>query len=49
MYSLPILLVFLLVGVAADRLDRKKIAVNTDIIDRGYFQKLCISPFFCIK
>jgi MFS transporter, DHA3 family, macrolide efflux protein len=32
MYSLPILLVFFLVGVAADRFDRKKIAVNSDWI-----------------
>lgn len=32
MYSLPILLVFYLVGVAADRLDRKRIAVNSDWI-----------------
>jgi MFS transporter, DHA3 family, macrolide efflux protein len=30
MYSLPILFVFFLVGVAADRLDRKKIAVYSD-------------------
>ncbi|MEH7299799.1 MFS transporter [Neobacillus drentensis] len=32
MYSLPIMLVFFLVGVAADRFDRKKIAVNSDWI-----------------
>ena len=32
MYSLPILLVFFLVGVAADKFDRKKIAVNSDWI-----------------
>ncbi len=35
MYSLPILFVFFLVGVAADRLDRKKIAVNSDWIRAG--------------
>jgi len=32
MYSLPIVLVFFLVGVAADRFDRKKIAENSDWI-----------------
>ncbi|MED1204339.1 MFS transporter [Heyndrickxia acidicola] len=32
MYSLPILFVFFLVGVIADRMDRKKITVNTDWI-----------------
>lgn len=32
MYSLPALLLFFLTGVIADRLDRKKIAINCDII-----------------
>lgn len=32
MYSLPTLVVFLFVGVLADRLDRKRIAVNSDWI-----------------
>jgi MFS transporter, DHA3 family, macrolide efflux protein len=35
MYSLPILFVFFLVGVMADRMDRKKIAVQTDWIRAG--------------
>ncbi|SFA86817.1 MULTISPECIES: MFS transporter [unclassified Bacillus (in: firmicutes)] len=35
MYSLPILCVFFLVGVAADRFDRKKIAENSDWIRAG--------------
>ncbi|WP_442600656.1 MFS transporter [Paenibacillus sp. KN14-4R] len=35
MYSLPTLAVFLFVGVLADRLDRKKIAANSDWIRAG--------------
>lgn len=35
MYALPVLFVFFLVGVAADRFDRKKIAVNSDWIRAG--------------
>lgn len=35
MYAVPTLLVFFLVGVAADRLDRKRIAANCDWIRAG--------------
>lgn len=35
MYSLPTVFVFLIVGVAADRLDRKKVAENCDWIRAG--------------
>lgn len=35
MYSLPTLLVFFVVGVAADRLNRKRIAANSDWIRAG--------------
>jgi MFS transporter, DHA3 family, macrolide efflux protein len=48
MYSLPILLVFFLVGVAADRLDRKKIAVNTDWIRAILTGFLLIAVYFHI-
>jgi DHA3 family macrolide efflux protein-like MFS transporter len=46
MYSLPILCVFFLVGVAADRLDRKKIAVNSDWIRAGLTVFLFASVYF---
>lgn len=32
MYTLPMIFVFFLVGVVADRLNRKKIAVNCDLV-----------------
>ncbi|NOV00997.1 MFS transporter [Paenibacillus planticolens] len=35
MYSLPTLAIFFLTGVAADRFDRQKIAVNCDMINIG--------------
>lgn len=35
MYAVPTLLVFFIVGVAADRLDRKRIAANSDWIRAG--------------
>ncbi|MGG3564368.1 MFS transporter [Neobacillus rhizosphaerae] len=48
MYSLPILLVFFLVGVAADRFDRKKIAVNSDWIRAILTGFLLVSIYFNI-
>jgi DHA3 family macrolide efflux protein-like MFS transporter len=45
MYSLPILFVFFLVGVIADRMDRKKIAVNSDWIRAGLTLFLLISVY----
>lgn len=48
MYSLPILFVFFLVGVAADRLDRKKIAVNSDWIRAGLTVLLLAVIYFNI-
>jgi MFS family permease len=46
MYSLPILFVFFIVGVAADRLDRKKIAVNSDWIRAGLTVLLLAAIYF---
>lgn len=46
MYSLPILFVFYIVGVAADRLDRKKIAVNSDWIRAGLTILLLAAVYF---
>lgn len=43
MYSLPTLLVFLFVGVLADRFDRKKIAANSDWIRAGLTALLFLS------
>lgn len=48
MYSLPILFVFFIVGVAADRLDRKKIAVNSDWIRAVLTVLLFASIYFNI-
>ncbi|WML57675.1 MFS transporter [Neobacillus sp. PS2-9] len=48
MYSLPILLVFFLVGVAADRFDRKKIAVNSDWIRAILTGFLLVAIYFNI-
>lgn len=43
MYSLPTLAVFLFVGVLADRLDRKRIAANSDWIRGGLTALLLLS------
>jgi MFS family permease len=46
MYSLPMLVVFLVVGVLADRMDRQKIAVNCDWISA--FLSLCLLIFIWV-
>jgi MFS transporter, DHA3 family, macrolide efflux protein len=46
MYSVPIVFVFFMVGVAADRLDRKRIAVNSDWIRAGLTVFLFVSIYF---
>ncbi|MGP7816773.1 MFS transporter [Niallia sp. 01092] len=46
MYSLPILVVFFFVGVAADRLDRKKITVYSDWIRAGLTVLLLVTLYF---
>ena len=46
MYSLPIVFVFFLVGVAADRLDRKKIALNSDWIRAGLTVVLLAAVYY---
>ncbi|NRD79974.1 MFS transporter [Bacillus sp. BRMEA1] len=52
MYSLPTLFVFFLIGVFADRMDRKKIAVNLDWIRAGLtlllFMSLTINQLWLI-
>ena len=46
MYSLPILFVFFLVGVVADRWDRKKITVHSDLIRAGLTVLLIAAVYF---
>ncbi|WML44810.1 MFS transporter [Neobacillus sp. PS3-40] len=46
MYSLPILLVFFIVGVVADRFDRKKIAENSDWIRACLTVLLFVAIYF---
>ncbi|MFD3447255.1 MFS transporter [Microbacteriaceae bacterium 4G12] len=46
MYALPTLFVFVIVGVAADRMDRKKIAENSDWIRAGLTVLLLIATLF---
>ncbi|MGG3797782.1 MFS transporter [Metabacillus fastidiosus] len=46
MYSLPTIFVFFIVGVVADRFDRKKVAENCDWIRAGLTVVLFIALFF---
>lgn len=48
MYSLPMLAVFLVVGVLADRMDRQKIAVNCDWIS-AFYPYACLFLFGLIR
>lgn len=45
MYALPVLIVFPFVGVLADRLDRKRIAANSDWIRAGLTALLLLSVY----